>query len=141
MTKRYLDSSDNIVVSYSKSKQEQDCSLSNLIKQYNAIDSEYINNTDLKITDINNKINNISDYIDTENKSKYIKSYIDTYGPEIKTGFIKSGIRALNLQATCPFRAFSEIRLGAQSDYNLELGPAAWLRGQVLHKNIRINLL
>ncbi len=117
LTRRYLTSSKDIIISYNKFDGEKENNFSFLL------DSEQ----SLKLE------------IELENKDKNylpdlkININQDFSGPAIENSHIKNGVKALSLQITCPFRAFAEIRLNAVSIKNLDIGPAAWLRGQVIH--------
>lgn len=117
LTRRYLASSKDIIISYNKLDGEKENNFSFLL------DSEQALKLEIKL----------------ENKDKNylpdlkININQDFSGPAIENSHIKNGVKALALQVTCPFRAFAEIRLNAVSIKNLDIGPAAWLRGQVIH--------
>lgn len=123
LTTRYLASSDDIMVSYSKFSDDQENKLSLL---FNLNDN--LNTTDF----IQKFLQKLPDY------NYQMISLIDNRAPKLDKSYIKSGVKALSLQADCPFRAFAEIRLNAKSKYKLDVGPAAWLRGQMIHRVLEL---
>lgn len=125
LTKRYLTSSRDVIVSYNKYDGDKENHLSLLLESYNKIAFE-------SKTAIPQ-----SNYTLEENR-QFIKYIKDFKAPEITKTHITAGVKALGLQAMCPYRAFAEVRLNAGKKYKLDIGPAAWLRGQVIHKSLEL---
>jgi len=63
-----------------------------------------------------------------------LETYTDIAAPALKQAQIKGGMRALQLQAACPFRAFAEVRLQALPFEKPSLGLSAEERGEILHE-------
>lgn len=124
LTKRYLQSSDNIIVSYTKVDQDKENNLSSLFDNDNFAKYLVIEATCSTTRIIDKKIP--------------LVLVIDNNGPSVEQAYIKSGINALSLQAQCPFRAFAETRLGARRVFELNIGPAHWMRGQIIHKVLEL---
>ncbi len=124
LTIRYLTSSEDIVISYSKHDDDHENKLSLLFDYHSSLveANKYLTKYLKKQPDIHLwKILSLSDE-----------------APKLDNSYIKSGVRALSLQADCPFKAFSEIRLNAKRNFKLDIGPAAWLRGQMIHKVLEL---
>lgn len=67
-------------------------------------------------------------------RSAALESLEDEHAPALASGLIeKGGTRILELQAQCPFRAFAEIRLGAQPLESAASGLNPRDRGSLLH--------
>lgn len=58
----------------------------------------------------------------------------DDAPPPVEAGAVRGGSRILDLQAKCPFRAFAELRLGADRLEQPGAGIDARVRGQILHR-------
>jgi ATP-dependent helicase/nuclease subunit B len=126
LTKRYLSSAADIVISYSKMQNDQENHLSALISQeckIYCVDSY-----------INNGVNTKDIYLSNDKSTFSIKYFLDEYGPKITKAHIQSGVKAIKLQAACPFRSFSETRLNAVNSYKLNIGPSPQIRGEIIHK-------
>ncbi|MBP9722802.1 MAG: PD-(D/E)XK nuclease family protein [Gammaproteobacteria bacterium] len=128
LTSRYLASSEDIVISYPLFEGEKEFNLSLLIDKKNNIYNKLNNDHSDNYSD------NYSHQDKHQNKQNILTEFSDEFGPAITSHHIKSGIKALSLQTICPFKAFAEIRLNAVDIYNLDIGPASWLRGQVIHE-------
>ena len=131
LTSRYLNSSSDITISYSKFDGEKENRLSLLI------DSNLIEKISLT-NQAKNAEDTASNHFIRAKDNKFIKYFTDDSGPQIIHTHIKAGIQALSLQNICPFKAFAQIRLGALSNCNLDIGPASWLRGQVVHDVLHV---
>lgn len=136
-TNRYLKSSSEIVVSYTAMQDDREMELSPLFysNRYSKLERTEISDFDVihrskhtafdtEKTSLNNLFN--------------IKTVDDSNGPKITKAHIKSGVKALSLQAACPFWAFAETRLNSGRKYQLSIGPAPWLRGQIIHKVLEL---
>ena len=63
----------------------------------------------------------------------------DAEAPSLEIGArVRGGARLLELQSACPFRAFAELRLGAEALGEPELGPDAMARGTLLHRTLEL---
>ena len=121
LTTRYFSSSDHLIISYSKHEKDKENTLSLLL-------------SDLVVQDKKMKDLWIPSVEHTTFETCKLLSLVDERGPPQEKIHIKGGVKALNLQSLCPFRAFAETRLNATGRFKLTIGPAAWLRGQIIHK-------
>ena len=63
----------------------------------------------------------------------------DNHAPKLAPGTqVGGGARVLELQAACPFRAFAELRLGAEALGEAQPGPDAMVRGTLLHRTLEL---
>lgn len=137
LTKRYLVSAQDITISYCKLSDDQENNLSPLVPlvpNFNNIhavykpDSLYLDKANIS------KLFNLFNLFDLFD----LEYFIDSYGPKITKAHIKSGVKAIRLQALCPFRAFAETRLSAMRNYKLSIGPSVQLRGEIVHKALEL---
>jgi len=79
----------------------------------------------------------INDYATTVFNSASIESFIDDKGPKIpKDEVVSGGTSIFKQQAACPFRAFVEIRLGAEGIGTSQVGLNALERGLLVHNSL-----
>ncbi|MGH8135613.1 MAG: PD-(D/E)XK nuclease family protein, partial [Steroidobacteraceae bacterium] len=57
--------------------------------------------------------------------------------PPRQPGAVRGGVRVLELQSQCPFRAFAELRLGARPFPEPQAGIERRTRGTILHRALR----
>lgn len=85
---------------------------------------------------IRNPINS-HDFSNSEKNSKLFSNNPE-HGPALDLNEkVQGGTKILALQAVCPFRAFSEIRLKAEPLQNPHLGLTAAEKGEIIHQVLR----
>jgi ATP-dependent helicase/nuclease subunit B len=128
ITKRLMHSAQNIVCSYTKNIDDNALNPSPLILAIPEITA-----TDLKLA-------NFIDYqlITQQQSNDALEIYTENFQvPLSETENISRGSNILKLQATCPFQAFSKIRLKAEP-LTLPTNQFALLRGSLVHKALEI---
>jgi ATP-dependent helicase/nuclease subunit B len=72
-------------------------------------------------------------------QAKHIETLIDDKAnPVDLTEAVRGGAKIFELQAACPFKAFSELRLFAKAIEETSLGLRAFDRGKIIHKALEI---
>lgn len=62
------------------------------------------------------------------------ETVVEDAAPPLSAAQARGGSRLFQLQAACPFRAFAELRLGAQALEEAEIGLDARARGSLMHQ-------
>jgi ATP-dependent helicase/nuclease subunit B len=75
-------------------------------------------------------------YRDLIHNARQLEFFRDDRAPALAPGTFKRGSALFKNQAACPFKAFAEIRLRAQSLEELALGLSAADRGRLVHEVI-----
>ncbi len=119
LTQRFARSADQVVYSYAMMQQDQMQNASPLIQH---------------IPEINLRDLELPEFELYETTPTTLEQIADTEAPAIETAMvIKGGSSIFQLQAACPFRAFSQCRLHAKSPDTPQLGLDAKERGILVH--------
>lgn len=91
--------------------------------------------TDLQIVDITDlALPHYPRYRELVHRSADLEELVDFVGPKVSGRDLQGGVRLFELQAQCPFRAFSELRLNARSLDDVTVGLDAISRGTLVHR-------
>jgi len=122
--KRIRNSSENIIISYSKNDEDSVIEKTKLPKEIEIIsDEEYVNKKELSNHNDNHE---------------WIKDHI---APALNSNSVNlhQGIKCLEAQLVCPAWAFYSFRLGAESfEYDLEDEISPMARGNLIHKALEL---
>jgi ATP-dependent helicase/nuclease subunit B len=118
----FTQSTQSIIYSYALKNQDQLLRPSALLSGI-----ETVNSTDLPLA-------NYTSLAEQIYASALLETVIDNQAPKVnQQELIRGGTGIFRKQAACPFRAFAEIRLGADTLPNLQLGLNLQERGQLVH--------
>jgi probable DNA repair protein len=120
ITRRLLASSPDVVVSYPALLEDHEVSPSPLILPVRKIDRAELQFDDSPA------------YVETIQASREMDQLIDEQAPPIEH-WERGGTRVFQYQAACPFRAFAELRLGAETLGVPTPGLDARRRGTLVH--------
>ena len=120
MMTRMLNAAPNIKLSHAHYEQGKKLCESHLISQY-------------PIAPFNSNLKKQLNVSKTLFDSKKIENFNDEYGPPVTINSISGGSTTLQLQAQCPFKAFSQMRLSLQPIENENLGLSLADRGILVH--------
>lgn len=126
LTKQLKESTQHIIFSHSKSEAGCELRASPLISDLPEI---YIENLTL---------NSFRSPIDKCRQSRLIETIEDNKAPAVNFEKNHGGASLFKLQAACPFKAFSEIRLHAKPLESTTLGLKPQDRGQITHKALEL---
>ena len=122
LTAMLLASSPKIVVSYPEREDDSDLRVSPLFDSFAEIETR-----DLGLIGSDRHVDRIW-------MSSLMESLEDHKGPPTGDTAPGGGTSLFKLQATCPFKAFAELRLGAKALEQPEPGLSALDRGQLIHR-------
>ena len=121
LTARLLASSPSIVVSYPEREDDADLRVSPLFHSLSEVTAD-----DLGLLGSDR-------YVEQLLRSSLLERLEDDDGPPSRDAAPGGGTSLFKLQATCPFKAFAELRLGAEALNTSEPGLSARDRGQLIH--------
>lgn len=132
-TRRVLESANNVVISFALQSSDPDAA-SARIPDAEVILSPLVRDAlpDLSIVAADEFV--ASPLSPTQTSSVRMEIVHEEPAVPFRTKDVRGGVRFLELQAACPFRAFAELRLGSQplEDISSGLPPAA--QGTLLHR-------
>ena len=121
-TERLLASAEHVIVSHACATDDRKLGPSPLILALSPIELETI--VELRLESVE----------ETIRASARFEEFTDAAAPPVQTGEKPSGgVRVFEYQAHCPFRAFAQLRLGAQPLRQTSPGLAPWERGLLVH--------
>ena len=122
VTNRILRSSSRVIFSTPLRQGDTELSPSPLIAGYPTIDREELDIASYEVAS------------EVLYDARHIETCEDAGGPGLTEPRSKGGTRIFQLQAACPFRAFTELRLGAKELEIPKPGIDRRLRGKLLHQ-------
>lgn len=126
LTEQFIQSSPTVLFSYAIANEKAMQRPSALIKKFAKTNIEELS---------------LSDFIPTAQfifQSKQLESWVDTTTPVDQNEAIYGGATIFKLQAACPFKAFSELRLHARELESPTIGLRPQDRGKLLHKALEL---
>lgn len=115
----FCENADNIVFSYARKSAQNEVQVSPLLRNLEAINLLRANQQSLEQVDL---------------FSATLPVVNDAYAPELtQNERLRGGVRILENQAICPFKAYAEHRLQARALSQPQRGISALLRGNVAH--------
>jgi ATP-dependent helicase/nuclease subunit B len=122
ITKRLLKSGTNVVLSYPERTEDRELDASPLIAGIPCIEARDLN------------LWSGSSVTDVIRKSREAETFIDEIAPPLgETAWQRGGTRVFQYQSGCPFRAFAELRLGAEKLESPSPGLDPRERGTLVH--------
>lgn len=122
LMQRIVTSADEVVISYPLSNGEEELRPSPLLKNYPVLGTDAFSSE------------KFVSWRDAVHRSARLIELLHDSAPFLEQTMIRGGSRIFKLQAACPFRAFAELRLGAQPLGQIQIGLNAMARGNVLHR-------
>ncbi len=122
LTARLLASAPAVVVSYPQRADDSDLRVSPLFSRLSEISTD-----DLGLL---SPVRHVEQVLE----SSRLETLEDRHGPPLDDTAPGGGTSLFKLQATCPFKAFAELRLGAKALDQSEPGLSALDRGQLIHR-------
>lgn len=124
LTKRLMQQADEVVFSYALSRLDQPCGISPLLAHIPQRSFMALGLQDVPTS-----------YLGTLCEMKPWHRVMPEAATPLKPGSqLKGGVRTLQLQALCPFRAFAASRLQAEPLKSVKLGLSGAERGQLVHR-------
>ena len=121
-TTRLLASAPTVVVSYPERDGDSDLRVSPLLAALP------------KVAEADLGLPASDGYLEQLRRSSRMETIQDHRAPPCRDVPFRAGTSLFKLQAACPFRAFAELRLGAQAPDQPEPGLSALDRGQLVHR-------
>nr|WP_281722193.1 PD-(D/E)XK nuclease family protein [Nitrosomonas nitrosa] len=121
LTQRIVTSADEVIVSYPRQEGDETLRASPLIKSYPSLAVDALS------------VSSIALWRDCVHHAAQLSEWPSDDAPPLLQITAGGGSRIFKLQAACPFRAFAELRLGATSLGELQIGLNAMARGTLLH--------
>ncbi len=127
ITQQFLTASTEVIFSYTQQTEYHDCLPSPLIT----------NLTSIHLSDLN-----LAEWHSTVDKyflSQQLETILDNKGPALLPDeTVRGGSDIFRLQASCPFKAFAELRMAAYSLVDPQVGLRPQDRGTVVHKVLEL---
>jgi len=122
LSKRFSHSAKEIIFSYPEFEDDRLLSPSPLICELPQLNIEQL------------PLASYSSFTDLIFKQRELEGLVDVKGPAIDTNsLVSGGTSILKHQATCPFKAFAELRLHADGIPSVDIGLNVLERGAILH--------
>ncbi len=122
LMQRIVTSADEVVISYPLSNGDEELRPSPLLRDYPVLEADTLSSE------------RFVSWRDAVHRSARLTELQHDSAPFLEQTMIRGGSRIFKLQAACPFRAFAELRLGAQPLGQIQIGLNAMARGNLLHR-------
>ena len=122
MTRRILTNADEVVVSFPQRSGDEELRPSPLITDLSIVDPDAL------------LLWPAPTWRDDVHFSARLTTLEEDPAPALENEEVRGGSAVFKLQAACPFRAFSELRLGARALRQADIGLDAMVRGLLMHR-------